>query len=118
MKVHVFTLRFDAMLGAFDETPLQTFLKDKHLISVADHFFTSEGRPCLVLVVTYRLHEVQPSGQSAPTGRQAKRDEWRSLLSPEDYPLFNTLREWRAERCKADGIPPYVICTNMQLAYG
>jgi superfamily II DNA helicase RecQ len=30
--------------------------------------------------------------------------------------LFNTLRDWRAERCKKDGVPPYVICTNQQLA--
>jgi len=33
-----------------------------------------------------------------------------------DWPVFNRLREWRGERCKAEGIPPYVICNNRQLA--
>jgi superfamily II DNA helicase RecQ len=31
-------------------------------------------------------------------------------------PLFNQLREWRRERCKRDGVPPYIVCTNKQLA--
>lgn len=31
-------------------------------------------------------------------------------------PLFNTLRNWRMERCKRDGVPPYVICSNQQFA--
>ena len=30
-------------------------------------------------------------------------------------PLFNALRDWRAERSKRDGVPPYLICTNKQL---
>ncbi|MGB7000854.1 MAG: HRDC domain-containing protein [Halobacteriota archaeon] len=38
------------------------------------------------------------------------------MLTERDWPLFNVLREWRAERCKEGGIPPYVICTNLQLA--
>jgi superfamily II DNA helicase RecQ len=31
-------------------------------------------------------------------------------------PLFDTLRTWRSERAKQDGVPPYIICTNQQLA--
>ena len=31
--------------------------------------------------------------------------------------LFNTIREWRTERAKQDGIPPYVICTNIEIAH-
>ena len=37
-------------------------------------------------------------------------------MAEADWPLFNTLRDWRGERCKAEGIPPYVICNNQQLA--
>ena len=44
-----------------------------------------------------------------------QRDEsWRESLAKEDWPLFNTLRDWRAECAKAEGIPPYVICNNRQ----
>jgi hypothetical protein len=37
-------------------------------------------------------------------------------LTEADLPLFETLRAWRSERCKQEGIPPYVICNNRQLA--
>jgi ATP-dependent DNA helicase RecQ len=30
--------------------------------------------------------------------------------------LFNTLRQWRAARAKAEGIPSYQIANNRQLA--
>jgi hypothetical protein len=38
------------------------------------------------------------------------------MVSEADLPLFNTLRDWRLERSKQKGVPPYVICTNRQLA--
>ncbi|MBE9594400.1 MAG: HRDC domain-containing protein [Proteobacteria bacterium] len=54
-----------------------------------------------------------------PSGRQ-KRAETKATrkcsLRLTDWLLFNVLREWRAERCKEEGIPPYVIYTNLQLA--
>ena len=43
-------------------------------------------------------------------------EEWRKLLNDESMPLFNTLRQWRNERCKRDGVPPYIIMNNKQLA--
>jgi superfamily II DNA helicase RecQ len=38
------------------------------------------------------------------------------LLSENDWPLFKVLREWRGELSKKEGIPPYIICTNIKLA--
>ena len=38
------------------------------------------------------------------------------MLTENDWPLFNVLREWQAERSKEEGILPYIICTNLQLA--
>jgi superfamily II DNA helicase RecQ len=54
MLVRVMTLRFDPVLGGFDDTPLRDFC--------------------------------------------------------------NALRDWRSERSKREGVPPYVICTNRQFA--
>lgn len=45
-----------------------------------------------------------------------QRPGWRDLLRPEDWPLFNALRDWRNERAREEGVPPYVIATNRQLA--
>ncbi len=30
--------------------------------------------------------------------------------------MFNSLRDWRTRTARKDGVPPYVICTNRQLA--
>ena len=41
---------------------------------------------------------------------------WRGLVTEAELPLFNALRDWRLERSKQEGVPPYVICTNRQPA--
>ena len=41
---------------------------------------------------------------------------WRALVPEEGLTLFNALRDWRADRAKRDGVPPYMICSNKQLA--
>jgi ATP-dependent DNA helicase RecQ len=33
-----------------------------------------------------------------------------------DRPLFATLRAWRNEQARKDGVPPYVLFTNAELA--
>ena len=55
--------------------------------------------------------------EESPKSVREKRDEsWRALLTPEDMPLFQALRDWRNERSRREGIPPYLICTNKQTA--
>ncbi|MBF8271094.1 MAG: hypothetical protein HW380_199 [Magnetococcales bacterium] len=54
-----------------------------------------------------------------PTGKNHanNRDEgWRKTLKDAAMPMFNTLREWRAKRAREEGVPPYFVCTNKQLA--
>lgn len=115
MKLRILTLPFDLQLGRFDDEPLRQFLADKELVAVKDHFFVHQGLPCLVLVLTYTQVPV-PAARPRSDERSERRDAWRELLEPTDLPLFNTLREWRTARAREDGIPPYVICTNRQLA--
>ena len=69
----------------------------------------------LAILVTYAL---APPVAKPVAGGQPKDWEsgWRSQLSEQDLPLFNALREWRAERASREGIPPYLVCTNKQLA--
>jgi superfamily II DNA helicase RecQ len=113
MHVHIITLRFNAALEAFDETPLREFVKDKHLLSIRDHFFTRHEIPYLALVLTY---EQQEKGTASAKNSKTADESWRKMIQEPDLPLFNTLRSWRAELAKKDGIPPYIICTNRQLA--
>jgi hypothetical protein len=115
MLVRIFTLRFDPATEHFDDSPMMGFVADKEVLSIHDHFFIRDDVPYLVLVVQYRAAAIAARPETARAGPQ--RDEsWREMLSEADLPLFNTLRAWRGERAKQEGIPPYVICNNRQLA--
>ena len=116
MLARVITLRFDPLLGAFDDSPLLDFLKDKAVHRIQDHFFTKDDLPYLAVVIAYAEGPIIPRPESAGHPTQSKSPEWRMLLSDNDVPLFNALRSWRAERAKREGVPAYVICTNSQLA--
>ncbi len=116
MMMRVFTLRFSPVMDGFDDSPITEFLGDKAVLSLKEHFFIRNEIPYLAIVITYDIrHEDMP--QKAKTKGGRKRDEsWRDLLQDTDMPVFNTLRDWRSERCKKDGVPPYVVCNNKQLA--
>ncbi len=114
------TLRYDPVLDAFDEAVLGDFLKSRRLLGLRDHFFLTEGGPRLALVLRYEPREEFEGPAKAASAQnlkgKGKSEKWRELLAPEDLPVFNTLREWRRERAHRDGVPPYVICSNHQLA--
>ena len=112
----VITLHFSVVMNGFDDTPLTAFIQDKSVLSLRDHFFVHNEKPYLAVVVVYDP-VAEPTGKGKGATRRGSRDEsWRTLLSDEQMPLFDTLRSWRAEQSKQEGIPPYVICNNRQLA--
>lgn len=113
MLIKIITLKFDTLTENFDDSFLMEFVKDKEIISIRDYFFVRDGVPYLVIITTYRLRPVFEERIESGKGRK---ENWRNLIGDGDLPLFNTLRNWRSERCKKDGVPPYVICTNEQLA--
>jgi hypothetical protein len=115
MMARVFTLRFDPLLDAFDDGPMRDFLKDRELLSICDHYFEHDGRPYIAVTVTFRC-DGAPAVKPVDVAPAERKNLWRELLETDDLPLFNSLREWRSTRAKADGVPPYVICTNRQLA--
>ena len=115
MLARVLTLRFDPVLEAFDDGPLHEFLKAREASAIREHFFVRNDAPYLPVLVTYGL-EPPASGPRAPGKARNRGSGWRSQLSDADMPLFNALREWRSERAGREGIPPYMVRTNKQLA--
>lgn len=119
MQARVITLRFSSMMEGFDDAALRDFIKDKEVHALRDHFFVRNDVPYLAVMVSYSLPLAPKPAPVAAAGKPAtnKGDEsWRHLITEAEVPLFNTLREWRSARCKRDGVPPYVICNNRQLA--
>lgn len=67
MFVRVMTLRFDAVIGSFDDSPLRDFLKDKEVLSIRDHFFIKNEVPYLVVLITYAAQRPEaPATVGAP----------------------------------------------------
>ena len=114
MLIKVISLAFDSVRGNFDDTPLREFLKDKEILSISDHFFVRNDIPYLTAVIKYYPYRQEADTEPVQPG---KRDEsWRDSLSEMDMGVFNRLREWRSARSRQDGVPPYVLFTNKQLA--
>ena len=115
MRARVVTLRFDPLLEAFDDSPLQELLKAREVFSIRDHFFVRNEVPYLAVVVTYGLKPAvaEPALPEKVGGRKGS---WRTLVSEAELPLFDALRDWRAERARREGVPPYIVFTNRQLA--
>jgi ATP-dependent DNA helicase RecQ len=113
MLAKIFTLRFNELTDSFDDTPLQEFIKNKEILSMRDHFFLRHEVPYLAVIVSYNLQTVE---QPKTDGKKERDESWRELLTPEDMPIFNAMRDWRNETSRRQGIAAYIICTNRQLA--
>lgn len=124
MRVKLFTFRYSATLGGFDDTPLADFVRDREVVAFREHFFTVNEVPHLACVVHYQDGVVPPAAIEAAREipRRARKDSKRNGapdpcegLDESERALFNTLREWRSDISRDEGLPPYLILTNKQL---
>lgn len=115
MLIKVFSLTFSSASGDFDDSPIQDFIKDKEVISIRDYLFVRNEVPYLTVVIKYFPYRQEIVTESSSS--KGKRDEsWEKMLTESDMGLFNLLRDWRSKRCKKEGVPPYILLTNKQLA--
>lgn len=115
MLIKVVTIPFSSAYGGFNDEELRAFLSDKELISANDYLFTKGDVPYLTVVLRYFPYRAEAHQQLADA-KKVDAEEWRKNLSEEQMGLFNLLRDWRSKRCKKDGVPPYVLLNNNQLA--
>ena len=91
------------------------------------------GQGCLVKDGEYDLLKITEEGREVLSGRTTprmlkaappagRRDRKRRESKPEsqswqgvDRELFDALRNWRSEKAKARGLPPYIICDDAVL---
>jgi ATP-dependent DNA helicase RecQ len=111
--IKIFTIPFSSSFGGFNDEELRGFLADKELISASDYLFTRNDIPYVTLVLKYFPYRTEALKLPPKAGDG---EEWRRTLSEEQMGLFNLLRDWRSKRCKKDGVPPYVLLNNNQLA--
>jgi superfamily II DNA helicase RecQ len=103
-------------------------MRDKELLEFREHFFEVQAIPHVLCVVTTQeptvpreVLEVVREATSPGRERFARNDhrshgtDPAAGLSERDRILFNTLRTWRTETARKEGVPPYVILTNQEL---
>ena len=118
MKLRIFTLPWDDAAARFEDRELHRFLDPESpavapdVIEVAQHFLVHERRPVWAIMVMYR------EGDASPRARADRdfRKDWRAELDEPGRKQYDELRLWRAKAAKREGLPPYLICNNRQLA--
>jgi superfamily II DNA helicase RecQ len=115
MKLAVFTLRFDPVMGRFDDSELRAFMPTASVVSVEQTFLQHMDAPWLLLVVQYKPVAAMRVG---PAAVRPAADEERpeSSLDAVERQRFDALRTWRNTRARAQGLQPFLIMTNRQLA--
>ena len=95
MLIRVFTLALEPMTRRFNDDPVRDFIVDKEVATISDHFFVKDEVRYLVLVVRYRVAGPVALPVPAPAGPRQRDESWRTTVDQADWPLFNTLRDWR-----------------------
>ncbi len=92
------------------EAELNRFLGSHRVLSADRHLVADGAASFWAVGVSY-------SERSIP-GSQARkgRIDYREVLSPEDFAVYATLRELRKQVAEQQGVPPYAIFNNAQLA--
>lgn len=101
MQCQTFTLRLD---NAKDLEKLNQFLAQVMPIQVSSSLVA--GNTPFWSVLVFYEGEVQRVSRTSQSAKAAE---------PPSSPAFEALRQWRSQKAKEEGVPPYVIATNAEL---
>jgi superfamily II DNA helicase RecQ len=112
MQFRFFTI---PIFGADDvATELNRFIAGHRILAIDRQFVMDGPRSIWAVCVSF------DEGGAAATARPAmgKRDkvDFKDVLSAPEFAVFARLRALRKERADAEGVPPYAVFTNEQLA--
>lgn len=102
--------------GGAAEQELNQFLASHRVVGVDRHLVADGARSAWAVCVAY----VEPSN-GAPHGATndptaKKRVDYRDILPAAEFQVFAKLRELRKEIAEHEGVPPYAVFSNEQLA--
>lgn len=110
MRLHFVTVPLHAPQGAQDE--LNRLLATQRVSHVDRHFVADGANSCWAVCVT--LADGEPDVQ--PRAGKGKGVDYRELLAADEFTLYDRLRRLRKDLAEAEGLPPYAVFTNEQLA--
>lgn len=95
-------------IQGFPEGALAQVATGREVLDVRERFFVYGNVPHLVLVLLL--------GEPRQAGRRREGPDPGDELPEDRRALYRTLRRWRNDRARLDGVPSYVIARNAQLA--
>ena len=104
MSVKIITVPFDPEKEVFQDETLSQFLTNKRVHTLHPQFFQNQGRPYWTVFVEYEA--VLSKAETLPA---------KEVLNDTQQALFRKLREWRKEKADRDGVPVFILATNIQL---
>jgi len=90
---------------------LNTFLRSHRIVNVEKRLIDGERGTGWVFLVEYGNTE-----SKNPSNSSSARIDYREVLNPVEYALYDKLRNLRKEIAEKAGIPVYAVFTNDQLA--
>jgi len=90
---------------------LNEFLRSHRIVNVEKRLIDGERGTGWVFLIEYGN-----DGNKNSSGNSSQRIDYREVLNPVEYALFDKLRSLRKEIAEKSGIPVYAIFTNDQLA--
>ena len=110
MKLKFFAI--PALAPEAAEAELNRFL-DSHRVSHIERQFLADAAASFWAVcVTWVEAEVSAPADAAKRGRI----DYREVLGADEFALYDRLRTQRKQQAEAEGLPPFAVFTNEQLA--
>ena len=95
------------------EDDLNRFLRSVRTLAVHREFVLDGANSFWCFAVEY----LADHGAEKENRPKKGRVDYREILSPEDFTLFVSLRDWRKDVAGREAIPVYTVFTNEQLAH-
>jgi superfamily II DNA helicase RecQ len=98
--------------GEEAEAELNKFLIENKIAALERKFVEDGAGSLWALCVSY----IENAALKPSTTQKKPNVDYREVLSEEDFAVFARLRSLRKELAERDGVPPYAVFTNEQLA--
>lgn len=112
MRLHFVTIPIHG--GGAAEGELNSFLGSHRVVAVDRHLVPDGMRSTWAICVAYV--DGSPDAPAPDVSDPKKRVDYREILPPAEFQVFAKLRELRKQVAEQDGVPPYAVFTNEQLA--
>src|SRR5258708_6077792 len=112
MQFRFFTIPVHDSGGAAEE--LNRFLNAHRILAVERHLLADAANSAWVVCVSF--DEAGAARRTVPASPRGPKVDYREVLSEPEFAVFARLRALRKPQADQEGVPPYAVFTNEQLA--